>query len=146
MATYIIGFGEEKMIDFFNSFRQLLHYDPDQIQLLYVTPHRWTPYYEEVKNRKIVLTDQRKWDYKHQVLEINSFKPWMVILLVKLIEMIMQLRLKSLNRLFHTDEGIRNNMRWYTRIGRRVWLFELYQFFFITKLNKKQMSVNDFFC
>lgn len=31
--------------DYWSSFKYLLRYDPDQVQLLYATPHRWTPFY-----------------------------------------------------------------------------------------------------
>jgi len=57
MATYVVGFGEETTKDFYNSLKQLLSYDPDQVQLLYVTPHKWTPYFEDVKDKEIILTD-----------------------------------------------------------------------------------------
>jgi len=145
MATYVVGFGEETTRDFYNSFRQLLSYDPDQVQLLYVTPHRWTPYYEDVKEKEIVLTDQRKWDYKHQVLATRFLKPWIVILYVKLIEIMMQTRPKAILRLlFHPDARLRSAMRWYTRIGRRVWFWELYQFFFVTKLTRERITMKDF--
>lgn len=145
MATYVVGFGEEKTRDFYNSLKQLLSYDPDQVQLLYVTPHKWTPYFEEVKDKEIILTDQRKWDYKHQVIATRYLKPWMVILYVKLIEIIMQTRPKALLRLFfHKEARLRSAMRWYTRIGRRVWFYELYQFFFVTRLAKKRIKMGDF--
>jgi len=145
MATYVVGFGEEKTKDFWNSLKQLLSYDPDQIQLLYATPHKWTPYFEEVKDKEIILTDQRKWDYKHQVLNTKYLKPWMVILYVKLIEVIMQARPKAVFRLFfHKEQRLRSAMRWYTNIGRRVWLWELYQFFFVTKLSKQKIQLKDF--
>lgn len=145
MATYVVDFGEERARDFYNSLKQLLAYDPDQVQLLYVTPHKWTPYFEEVKDKQIILTDQRKWDYKHQVIATQYVKPWMVILYVKLIELIMQLRPAALNRLFfHKEARLRSAMRWYTRIGRRVWLWELYQFFFVTRLTKEQVKMSDF--
>lgn len=145
MATYVVGFGEERTRDFFNSLRQLLSYDPDQVQLLYVTPHKWTPYFEEVKDKYIILTDQRKWDYKHQVIATRYLKPWMVILYVKLIELIMQLRPVALHRLFfHKEARLRSAMRWYTRIGRRVWLWELYQFFFVTRLTSERVKMSDF--
>lgn len=145
MATYVVGFGEEKTRDFYNSLKQLLAYDPDQVQLLYVTPHKWTPYYEDVKDKEIILTDQRKWDYKHQVISTRYLKPWVVILYVKLIELIMQTRPSALKRLlFHKEARLRSAMRWYTRIGRRVWFWELYQFFFVTKLTKKTMKMDDF--
>jgi anaerobic magnesium-protoporphyrin IX monomethyl ester cyclase len=145
MATYVVGFGEERTKDFYNSLRQLLSYDPDQVQLLYATPHKWTPYFEEVKDKEIILTDQRKWDYKHQVLSTRYLKPWVVILYVKLIEIIMQTRPSALIRLFfHKEARLRSAMRWYTRIGRRVWFYELYQFFFETKLVKHKVRLNEF--
>lgn len=145
MATYVVGFGEEKTRDFYTSLKQLLSYDPDQVQLLYVTPHKWTPYYEEVKEKEIILTDQRKWDYKHQVIKTQFLKPWLVILYVKLIEVLMQTRPKSVWRLlFHKEARLRSAMRWYTRIGRRVWVWELYQFFFVTKLSAEKVQMKDF--
>ncbi len=145
MATYVVGFGEEKTRDFYNSLKQLLSYDPDQVQLLYVTPHKWTPYFDEVKNKEIILTDQRKWDYKHQVISTQYLQPWLVILYVKLIEVIMQTRPSALMRLFfHKEARLRSAMRWYTRIGRRVWFHELYQFFFVTKLAKTKVKMSEF--
>lgn len=145
MATYVVGFGEEKTRDFYNSWKQLVSYDPDQIQLLYATPHKWTPYFEEVKEKEIVLTDQRKWDYKHQVIKTQYLKPWQVILYVKLIEITVQLRPKALMRLFfHKEARLRSAMRWYTNIGRRVWFWELYQFFFVTKLTRERVKMKDF--
>lgn len=145
MATYVVGFGEEKTIDFYNSLKQLLSYDPDQVQLLYVTPHKWTPYFDEVKHKEIILTDQRKWDYKHQVIKTKYLKPWIVILYVKLIEIILQTRPSALKRLFfHKEARLRSAMRWYTLIGRRVWFWELYQFFFVAKLSKRKIELKDF--
>lgn len=145
MATYVVGFGEEKTRDFYNSLKQLLSYDPDQVQLLYVTPHKWTPYFEDVKDKEIILTDQRKWDYKHQVISTRYLKPSIVILYVKLIEIIMQMRPVALKRLlFHKEARLRSAMRWYTNIGRRVWIWELYQFFFVTKLAKQKIKMNEF--
>jgi anaerobic magnesium-protoporphyrin IX monomethyl ester cyclase len=145
MATYVVGFGEETTRDFYNSLKQLLAYDPDQVQLLYVTPHKWTPYFEDVKDKEIILTDQRKWDYKHQVISTKYLKPSTVILYVKLIEIIMQTRPNAVKRLlFHKEARLRSAMRWYTRIGRRVWFYELYQFFFVTKLAKNKIKMNDF--
>jgi len=145
MATYVVGFGEEKTKDFYNSLKQLLSYDPDQVQLLYVTPHKWTPYFEDVKEKEIILTDQRKWDYKHQVIKVQFLKPWVVILYVKLIEIIMQTRPSAILRLLlHKEARLRSAMRWYTRIGRRVWIWELYQFFFVTKLTTEKIKMKDF--
>lgn len=145
MATYVVGFGEESARDFYNSLRQLLAYDPDQVQLLYVTPHKWTPYFKDVEHKNIIQLDQRYWDYKHQILETPKLKPWKVILLVKLIEVIMQMRPKAIKRwLFHRDKRLRKAMFWYNNIGKRVCFFELYQFFFVNKRTKQPVVIRDF--
>jgi anaerobic magnesium-protoporphyrin IX monomethyl ester cyclase len=145
MATYVVGFGEETARDFYNSLKQLLAYDPDQVQLLYVTPHKWTPYFKEVEDKKIIQLDQRYWDYKHQILETPNLKLWKVLLLVKLIEVIMQARPKAIKRwLFHKDKRLRKAMFWYNNIGKRVWFFEIFQFFFVNRRSKKGIIIKDF--
>lgn len=145
MATYVVGFGEEKMIDFYYSLKQLLAYDPDQVQILFVTPHKWTPYYKEIQNKKIIQLDQSLWDYKHQIMETPKIKPWKVLLLVKLMEVIMQARPKAIKRwLFHKDKRLRKAMFWYNNIGKRVWVFEIAQFFFVNKQEKKPLLIKDF--
>jgi anaerobic magnesium-protoporphyrin IX monomethyl ester cyclase len=49
---------------------------------------------------------------------------------VKAIEAAVQLRPKALWRtLFQPDARLRHSMRWYTEMGRRVWLYELRNFF-----------------
>jgi anaerobic magnesium-protoporphyrin IX monomethyl ester cyclase len=145
MATYVVGFGEETTRDFYNSLKQLLAYDPDQVQLLYVTPHKWTPYFKDVEGKNIIQTDQSLWDYKHQIIETPKVKPWKVILYVKLIEVIMQMRPKALRRwLFHKDKRLRKAMFWYNNIGKRVFIFELYQFFFVNKRAKKPTPIKVF--
>jgi anaerobic magnesium-protoporphyrin IX monomethyl ester cyclase len=145
MATYVVGFGDETARDFINSFKQLLKYDPDQVQLMYATPHKWTPYFKSVEHRDIIQTDQRKWDYKHQIMAMRSLKPWMVILYVKLIEAFMQTRPKALMRsFFHKDKKLRRAMFWYNNIGKRVWFYELFQFFFKDKRTAHPMPIKDF--
>jgi anaerobic magnesium-protoporphyrin IX monomethyl ester cyclase len=70
------------------------------------------------------------WDYKHQVLAMRRLKPWMLFAAVKLIEVAVQSRPKALMRiLFHPDPEQRHSMRWYTRMGRRVWFREVWGFF-----------------
>lgn len=145
MATYVVGFGEETTKDFYNSLKQLLSYDPDQVQLLYVTPHKWTPYFEEIKHKEIIQLDQKKWDYKHQIMATKSLKPWQVILYVKCIEVIMQSRPKAIMRLlFHPEKKIRKAMMWYTKIGKRVWIHEIMQFIWNDKHESKKISLQQF--
>jgi anaerobic magnesium-protoporphyrin IX monomethyl ester cyclase len=144
MATYVVGFEEEKWSDYLKGLKHLLSYDPDQIQMLYVTPHRWTPFFHAVKDKTIIQSDQRKWDYKHQVLHMKYMKPITVILWVKFIEVTMQMRPRSIWRvLFHPDARIRSAMRWYYNIGRKVWFYELFCFFFKEKHNQG-LSLKEF--
>jgi anaerobic magnesium-protoporphyrin IX monomethyl ester cyclase len=131
MATYVVGFDEERDRDYWRGLKQLLSYDPDQIQMLYATPHRWTAYARLEAERRVIQTDQRKWDYKHQVLATRHLPPWRVLLWVKFIEAVMQLRPRALLRVIaHHDSSFRDAMRWYYRIGRQVWPYELWNFFF----------------
>ncbi|AMX96084.1 MULTISPECIES: magnesium-protoporphyrin IX monomethyl ester anaerobic oxidative cyclase [Mesorhizobium] len=129
MATWVSGFEDEGFRDLWRGFRQLIAYDPDQIQALYVTPHRWTPFFRIARDRKVIQQDARLWDYKHQVLQMTRLKPWMLFFSVKLIELAVQSRPKALARiLFHKDPEQRHSMRWYTQMGRRVWFREVWGF------------------
>ena len=131
MATWVAGFEDEGLRDLWRGFRQLIAYDPDQIQALYVTPHRWTPFFRIARDRKVIQTDARLWDYKHQVLPMRRLKPWMLFFSVKLIEVAVQSRPKAMARiLFHPDPEQRHSMRWYTQMGRRVWFREVWDFLF----------------
>jgi anaerobic magnesium-protoporphyrin IX monomethyl ester cyclase len=130
MATWVVGFEEETSADHLRGLRQLLSYDPDQVQLLYVTPHRWTPFFELARHRRVIQPNRERWDYKHQVLATRHLAPWQVLAWVKLTELVLQARPRAIWRtLFQPDAGLRDAMRWYTRMGRRVWPFELRNFF-----------------
>lgn len=132
MATWVVGFEEERPEDLLRGLRTLLSYDPDQIQALYVTPHRWTPFFREAKDRVVIQEDRRRWDYKHQVLSTRHLTPAQLFAFVKTIELLVQGRPKAIRRLFHPDPKLRHAQRWYTRIGRRVWMHEVAEFLFDT--------------
>jgi anaerobic magnesium-protoporphyrin IX monomethyl ester cyclase len=145
MATYVVGFSEKSDRDYWKSYRHLLRYDPDQVQLLYATPHRWTPFYQTVTERRVIQPETRRWDYKHQVLSAHGLPPWRVFLWFKCIEVLMQARPKAIARtLFHRDGDYRHAMRWYTRIGRRVWVHEVFEFIFRTRLLRHGPMLRDF--
>ena len=127
MATWVVGFEEERDKDHWRGMQQLLAYDPDQIQMLYVTPHRWTPYFREAAPRRVIQTDRRRWDYKHQVLATRHMPPWRVLLWFKITEVVLQARPKALWRTYlHPDPKIRHAMQWYSQMGRRVWPYEIW--------------------
>jgi anaerobic magnesium-protoporphyrin IX monomethyl ester cyclase len=145
MATYVVGFEEETDCDYMHGLKQLLSYDPDQIQILYMTPHRWTSYYRIATKRKVIQQDIEKWDYKHQVLATKNMPPWRVLSWVKFIEAIMQLRPRALWRLFtHPDRAIRAAMRWYYQIGRKVWFHEIWNFLFRDRHQKNGLNLEEF--
>lgn len=130
MCTWVAGFDEQTDLDFWRGLRQLISYDPDQIQALYVTPHRWTPYYRLAQDRAVIQPDRRLWDYKHQVLAMKRMPAWRVFLWVKATEVICQIRPRALARLiWRRDARIRHATRWYYRMGRRVWFHEIIGFF-----------------
>ena len=56
-------------------------------------------------------------------------KPWRIFLWVKLIELILQARPKALWRSFlQSDRASRHGMNWFTRMGRRVLMHEIWTF------------------
>jgi anaerobic magnesium-protoporphyrin IX monomethyl ester cyclase len=145
MATWVAGFDDQTDGDLFRGLRQLLSYDPDQIQALYVTPHRWTPYFRLAQDRKVVQFDQTRWDYKHQVLSMSRIPPWRLFLWVKFIEAAAQLRPRALRRLaWNPDPKIRHATRWYYRMGRRVWFHEIFSFLFRDRYGQDGRTLAEF--
>ena len=143
LCTFAVGFEEETDADYARLLRHLLRYDPDQVMSIYATPHRWTPFHTQSAHRRVVQTDLRLWDYKHQVLETPRVPAWRVFLWVKLIEATLQLRPKALARVYlHPDPDIRHAMRWYTKMGKGVWLMEWRDFF--TRRAKPGQTVAEF--
>lgn len=125
LCTFAVGFEEESDRDYWHLLRHLLRYDPDQVMSVYATPHRWTPFHGQSAHRHVVQTDLRLWDYKHQVLETPRVPAWRVFLWVKLIEAVLQLRPRALWRIWwQPDAELRHAQRWYTAMGRGVWLRE----------------------
>lgn len=127
LCTFAVGFEEETDADYWRLLRHLLRYDPDQVMSIYATPHRWTPFFQSAKHRRIIEPDLRKWDYKHQVMHTPGVPSWRVFAWVKLIEMTLQLRPRALYRCYlHPDPAMRHAMKWYTKMGRRVVLREVW--------------------
>jgi anaerobic magnesium-protoporphyrin IX monomethyl ester cyclase len=145
MAAWVSGFAQETDRDYWRTLRQLLSYDPDQIQGLYATPHSWTRFATEEANRRVMQPDLSRWDYKHQVLESPNVPNWRVLLWMKCIEAVAQLRPKSIWRLLaHPDPGFRAAMRWYYRIGRQVWPYELWHWLFSDLRTTTGPTVSEF--
>ena len=145
LATWVADFEEVTDRDLWRTLRQLIAYDPDQITALFATPHRWTGFYRQAQGRRVIQLDQRLWDYKHQVLAGRHMAPWRVYLWVKCIEVIVQARPRALWRsIFIPDTAARHGMRWYTRMGRRVWFHEWKHFLFIDRRTSEGPSLREF--
>ena len=145
MTAWVAGFSQETDQDYWRTLRQIVAYDPDQIQALYATPHRWTPFAQQEATCRVIQTDLGRWDYKHQVLESKNVANWRVLVWVKLIEAVSQLRPRSLFRLLaHPDRGVRAAMRWYYSIGRRVWPYELWHWLFCDHRTAQGPALADF--
>ncbi len=131
LCTFAVGFAEETDRDLFKILRQLIRYDPDQIMSIYATPHRWTPFFNDMRNRKVIEPDMRRWDYKHQVTETPNIPAWRVFLWVKMIEVIVTVRPRNIWRqITQPDPELRHAMHWYGRMGRRVFIHEVREFLF----------------
>lgn len=129
LVSYVVGFEDEGLTDYWRAFRKLIGLDPDQIITLFVTPHRWTPFYRQAMRRRVIQPDQRRWDYKHQVLANERLPAFVTFFTIKLLEVAMQARPRALMRTYlNRDLAAHHGMRWYARIGRRVWLHEIWCF------------------
>lgn len=145
MASYVVGFSDDTDADLWHGLKQLIEYDPDQIQALYAVPHRWTPFFTDVKDRIIVQDDFRKWDYKHQIIKLDNMPPWRLLLWVKFIELIIQTRPRAIMRLiYNREKKIRHAIRWYYKMGRRVWFREILHFLFRDNVNDKNITVSQY--
>jgi anaerobic magnesium-protoporphyrin IX monomethyl ester cyclase len=145
MVGHVVGFEQERLRDYWNALRQLLLYDPDLLNAMYVTPHRWTPFYRENLDRDVVQPDRSKWDYRHQVLGTHHLKPWQILALVKLMEIAVQLRPRALLRLlFYRDRAQRRAYRWCVSNAAQVWLDEIHDFLFRSAPAPRSQSLRSF--
>ncbi|TRB07570.1 radical SAM protein [Agrobacterium tumefaciens] len=129
MLGHIVGFEEERLADYGRAIRQIALYDPDLVNAMYVTPHRWSDWAAENNERGVVQTDPAKWDYRHQLLASRYLSTRSVFWLVKLMEVAVHLRPGTLLRILaHPDKDIRADLRWCFRNSFRVWRAEIVEF------------------
>jgi len=145
MVGHIVGFEEETWRTHWRTLRQLMTYDPDLVNAMYVTPHDWTAFARESAARLVVQTDLAKWDYRHQVLATRYLRPWQLFGLVKLTELIYHARPKQMARLLWSGEAsTRRDLRWCMRNAVIVWLLEILDFFFATRFDEHPQSLQAF--
>jgi anaerobic magnesium-protoporphyrin IX monomethyl ester cyclase len=126
---HIVGFEEETWSTFREAFRRLIHYDGDWLNAMYVTPHGWTAFGQEVQQRQVVQPDQQKWDYRHQVLRQKHLTPGRLLAAVKWLEFCYHLRPSRLWAILRTrDRFRRRQLLWTFRHIGLVWIGEIVEF------------------
>lgn len=129
MIGHIVGLGDETWTDFRCAARVLARYDGDLLNAMYATPHSWTRFAAAQAGRRVVQTDQRRWDYRHQVLEQSRMGPWQLLLAVKWLELRFHVRPRRLWRIAQMDSWRRRQMLWCHWRTSKVWLGEILESF-----------------
>jgi anaerobic magnesium-protoporphyrin IX monomethyl ester cyclase len=141
---HIVGLrDDETWRTFRESLRNLMRYDGDYLNAMYVTPHDWTPMgLAALATQRVVEPDLSRWDYRHQVLAQRHMTPWQVLLAVKWMELRFHLRPSRIRRiLFMRDRATRKQLWWTARHTGMVWLAELVAFFVRAILRKSQVQM-----
>jgi anaerobic magnesium-protoporphyrin IX monomethyl ester cyclase len=126
---HIVGFGEETSATMRGVQARLALYEGDWLNAMYVTPHDWTPFGQAARRRDLVEPDQRKWDYRHQVLAQKYLEPWQLFAWVKWIELWFHLRPSRLwGALRSLDRFRRRQLLWVLCHIGMVWLGEVLEF------------------
>lgn len=132
---HVVGLGRETPASFRQAWRTLRRYDGDLLNVMYATPHAWTEFARESAARRVVQEDQRRWDYRHQVLEEPALRPWQLFLAVKLLELAFHLRPRRLWRMLRdSDRFMRRQLRWTAVHIGGVWLGEIVEFVLGTRV------------
>ena len=128
---HIVGFEQETASTFRTALRQLRLYGGDYLNAMYVTPHSWTTFGEAVQNQAIVEQDQKKWDYRHQVLAQKNLRPWQLFMAVKWLELRFHLTPRRIWSLVWGGSRMQRQQRfWVFRHIALVWLAEVLEFVF----------------
>ena len=126
---HIVGLEDDSWAGLGAALKQLKHYDGDYLNAMYATPHSWTEFGRAAVSRRIVQPDQRRWDYRHQVLEQPNLKPWQLFAGVKWLELRFHLRVTKLrDLLFARNRFNRRQVMWGLSHTGLVWLAEIGEF------------------
>jgi anaerobic magnesium-protoporphyrin IX monomethyl ester cyclase len=141
---HIVGFEDETWESFRTALRQLTCYDGAYLNAMYVTPHAWTDFGQDVQARPVIQVDQRKWDYRHQVLAQKRLRPWQLFLAVKWLELCYHLRPRRLWAILRERDRLRlHQWLWtYFHVG-MVWLAEVVDFLFLSRPARRNVAVAD---
>jgi anaerobic magnesium-protoporphyrin IX monomethyl ester cyclase len=126
---HIVGLRDETPATFGTARRQLVHYDGDWLNAMYVTPHAWTPFAKAMADRPVVEPDQRKWDYRHQVLGQRFMGRLGLFARVKSLELCFHLRPRRLLQIVRERDPFRRRQQlWTLWHAGMVWMAEVADF------------------
>ena len=129
LATWVADFEDVTDRDFFRALRQLISYDPDQITALFVTPHRWTGYFRLAQSRQVIQTRSTPLGLQAPGARLLAHATVASAAVGEVDRNASAGAPRAVWRtFFHPDRALRQGMRWYTRMGRRVWFHELKNF------------------
>jgi anaerobic magnesium-protoporphyrin IX monomethyl ester cyclase len=141
---HIVGLGEDTWADVRRARRALAAYDGDYLNAMYATPHGWTAFAREQADRRVIQTDQRRWDYRHQVLAERHLRPWQLFAAVKWLELAFHLRPRRLARLLLQRDRARRREAWWTAWHTGlVWLAEIVEFAFRVRFARRPRRLAD---
>jgi anaerobic magnesium-protoporphyrin IX monomethyl ester cyclase len=136
MLGYIVGFEEENWRSYRRAQQRLKEYDADLLNAMFVTPHRWTPFADEQRDRRVIQSDLNKWDYRHQVLAHRDLATWKVFAGVKWLELCFHLHPRRLRSWLSSGPFVRRQIAWCFFHTGLVWLGEILEFVFATRTLK----------
>jgi anaerobic magnesium-protoporphyrin IX monomethyl ester cyclase len=128
MLAHIVGFEDERVSTYRAAYRALAQYDGDFLNAMYVTPHSWTEFALENARRRVIRSDLRHWDYRHQVLEQKFLQPWQVFLAVKLMEFCFHTRPARWRAFLMADRFRKRQLLWCLWHTGLVWFAEIIAF------------------
>ena len=126
---HIVGLEDESPATLRAARRRLAGYEGDYLNAMYVTPHDWTPFGAEALRRPVAEPDQRRWDYRHQVLTQPLLRPWQLFAGVKWLELWFHLRPRRLWAIVRTRDRLRRRqLLWCALHTGLVWWGEVAEF------------------
>jgi anaerobic magnesium-protoporphyrin IX monomethyl ester cyclase len=144
IIAHIVGLGSETPAEFRRARRALHQYDGDLLNIMYATPHSWTRFGAESGSRPVVQEDQRRWDYRHQVLGQTRMSPRRLFASVKWLELAYHARPRRLARLLlHRDPFVRRQLRWTALHTGAVWLAEIIEFAGFTRFARTPTTLRE---
>jgi len=126
IVAHVVGLKEESWHTFRTAIEQLIHYDGAFVNVTHVTPHNWTEFADQIRDRPVVQPDLDKWDYRHQVLAQQNFPPWKLFIAVKWLELRFHARPAKLWAIWKTrDRFRRRQLTWCLFHTGLLWLGEI---------------------